>query len=153
MERVQHLQSLMGPMSLKEMDVYVFGRAGCAEDRLLRLELRLRVPCVNEYVSTTMGTGRIMSKHSPEGEGWSAVVRIRGVCRRVSMRWEGEWVVDVFAEPGEVPVGTVVLHGLSEGVGCGPGLVQLQSGIVQCRLKHFRDVRVDQRGGVWQTYI
>ena len=139
-------------MSLKEMDVYVFGRAGREEDRLLRLELRLRVPCVNEYVSTTMGTGRIVeSKHSPEG--WSVLVRIRGACRRVVMRWNGEWVVDVYAEPGEVPVGTVVLHGLSEGVVCGPGLVQVQSGIVKCRLKHFRDIRVDQRGGVWQTYI
>tara|TARA_B110001452_G_scaffold49589_1_gene37902 strand:- start:1550 stop:2098 length:549 start_codon:yes stop_codon:yes gene_type:complete len=174
-ERLNQLKSVMGDsMCLKDMEVYVFGRAVLAMEahrshgradgthaRLLRLELCLRKPRENEYVSSSIGSGRIVyvcseyGSDGSDGSVWKACVQFGGRKRHVTLAWNGKWESELFAEPGEIAVGTVVLNGLSEGyVVCeaaGLYVVQVLSGQVHCRLKHVRDVRVDQRGGVWQV--
>lgn len=110
---------------VREISTYLLGHEN---GTLMDLELNCLSPLSGEKV------------HTPAGVGVYAHQRVLLFGREydVDVVWRGRWVVDEIFD-GDVPVGTIVLSGLSEGVvrssSGGRYVVRLSSGCVSCKLK------------------
>lgn len=131
--RLKRLQRAVGVCgNVQEISLYVFGQVV----PMIELERNCLTPLSGDTVHTPIGEGTYV--RAQWGAQWGGGVRLFGVEYRATVKWNGRWMVDeIFGY--NVPVGTIVASGLSEGVVQSTlddwYVVRLASGCVSCKLK------------------